>query len=140
MQPGPNHEAASGADKKTSTSSLVQMTKFIVLGANGEIIGRSGVPTASEAPQTEREPAHTIEGCQVRSDWHDLICASIVDTPAKSPSRRLTNLIKTKDSRSFPGGVSKTWRRMQTENYPEGEFEAVHVAERTALSSCALER
>ena len=136
-QPRPNSKDASRAVTAQTSSNLVQITKFVILGSNGEVLGRSREPTSNEAPQSETKPANTIEGCQVRSDWYDFIRAGSVGTPADSSSRRLTKLIRTKDAQSFPGGISKTWQERKRE---AGEFEALHVAERTALSGCVLER
>lgn len=99
---------------------------FLVVGCIGEVIGHSrDGKVGPKDPKEEGAGLAEVEGCKVRSDW-----AAYILNRAKVG---LGSLVKSKDSYSFPGGISRTWRA------GVGRSEAeVRIAERAVLASCAL--
>lgn len=124
-----------------STSALDERSTFLVLSINGEVISRS-----SDLDDVEAREESEIEGCYVRTDWRKLILARTSDTMANTFSKKtsshghINDFIRTKDVHEFPRGVSRAWRD-RMENVDKCRMaEAINVADRSAVSSCVLQR
>ena len=93
---------------------------YVILGFFGVVIGPSRDVRPVGGSSGEEG---SVEGCKVRSDWVGYI--------ANGAGVRVAGLVKSKDSYSFPGGISKSWRAGRSGM-------EVEIAERAVLASCAL--
>ena len=96
---------------------------FIVLYANGDVLGRSSTSTGVNGHYCH------YRGCLIRQDWSRYI--------QKQDLRKISSFVHTKNLEDFPGGVSRVWTKAQTHGNGQALLD---IAQRTVFSSCAPER
>lgn len=111
----------------------ILQSRYLVLAVNGEPIGLSESSAMRDPDPIVTTP--TVHGCRLRADWRAMLAG-----PKFCETLDFARLLRTKESRDYPAGVSKAWLARLADRMKCQADELGDIARRCALTSCVLNR
>lgn len=122
------------------------------LGSRYLVISDTGEVFATDSHSSPTPTPHMLEGYILRPDWYAYINNILTSTSRggistyvdpDGGSTLIMSQVRSKDCVSAPSGINRAWRDKvsnATTPPPQGASEAILVAQRVVLNSCALNR